>query len=123
MTVTRGGSSTSSPTSTPSPTTTTVPSRSGDVTVECPSADGLNYTVPGMSKVFKRQCNVNYAGGEGEYGLLNDTILSMEDCINACARESECVGVNFNYSPQCWLKQFIGIKSSGAQMESAVLWQ
>jgi hypothetical protein len=116
-------STASTTSSAPTVTTTTVTTDAGEVTVECPSADGLNYTVPGSSQVFKRQCNVNYFGGEGDLGLVNSTVLSIQQCLNLCASQSTCVAVNFNYLPQCWLKEFTGIKSDGDRMESAVLIQ
>jgi len=122
VTATATGTSTST-SSAPTVTTTTITSTSGEVEVECPSADGLNYTAPGTSKVFKRECDVNYFGGEGIYGLQNQTVLSVEACIQLCSLQADCVAINFNYKPQCWLKQYEGIKSSGDAMESAILWQ
>lgn len=91
--------------------------------VECPSADGVTYAVPGSTKVFKRECNVNFVGGEGDLGLQNATVLSMTECLNLCAQATDCVAVNFNYQPQCWLKQYLGTASSGDLMESAYLVQ
>jgi len=111
------------PTTTPSPETSTIDTDAGKVTVECPSADGLNFTAPGTTRVYRRQCNANYNGGDGDLGLQKNTILSMVDCMNACALHSDCVGVVFNYAPQCWLKQSIGVRSDGPGQEAAVLWQ
>lgn len=122
MTSNSDGTATSA-TSAPSVSTTTTSTTSGAVTIECPSANGLNYTAPGTSKTFKRECDVNYVGGEGDLGLQNSTFLNVEDCIDACASYSDCVGIVFNYQPQCWLKQYLGIKSSGGVQESAILIQ
>ncbi|KAK0629296.1 hypothetical protein B0T17DRAFT_505873 [Bombardia bombarda] len=136
-TVSSSGSSTSStitraPTSSaPQPTvsvsTTTV---SGGLAViwECPSANGVNYTTnaSGSAKTFRRQCSVNYSGGEGKLGLQSDhvpTIRSMTECLDLCATLSTCVGAVFNAGPQCWLKETIGSSSTEDGTESAILWQ
>ena len=107
----------------PSQSVTIVQTPSGPVKVECPGADGLNFTAPGTSKVFRRQCDVNFAGGDGLLGLQSGTFLSMADCIDACARQPDCVAADFNYQPQCWLKQILTEKSYGAGQEFAILWK
>ncbi|KAK3315774.1 hypothetical protein B0H66DRAFT_604092 [Apodospora peruviana] len=129
------------PTGTSSPTTTTsssgalnpsvstkvVQSDLGPVTLECPSAQGLNYTVVATADgqppaVYRRYCDVNFA--KGDMGIVNDQkILSMPECLAACANRTGCVGAVFNPSPQCWLKSAIGVKTPDVGSESAVLWQ
>ena len=99
--------------------------------VECPAADGLNYTAttlsPGTVRVFRRQCDVNYQ--DGDWGPANTTILSMADCLEACANFKNCIGAVFNVLPlpqnpqQCWFKQWIGVKSSFPGVETAILYQ
>ncbi|KAK0701181.1 hypothetical protein B0T21DRAFT_379210 [Apiosordaria backusii] len=99
------------------------------VSLSCPSADGLNYTatVNDQQKVFRRQCGANYAGGDGVLGLVKDDVLSLADCLDRCAREEKCAGAVFipkaNPNPECWLKEFLGVKRDGQDMETGVLWQ
>ncbi|KAK4176938.1 hypothetical protein QBC36DRAFT_212862 [Triangularia setosa] len=99
------------------------------VSLSCPSADGLNYTSTAndQQKVFRRQCGANYAGGDGVLGLVKDDVLSLADCLDWCAREEKCAGAVFipkaNPNPECWLKEFLGVKRDGQDMESGVLWQ
>ncbi|KAK4677515.1 hypothetical protein QC764_404690 [Podospora pseudoanserina] len=99
------------------------------VSLSCPSADGLDYTVTvdNQQKVFRRQCGANYAGGDGVLGLVKGDVLSLADCLDRCAKEEKCAGAVFipmaNPDPQCWLKEFLGVKREGQDMESGVLWQ
>lgn len=99
------------------------------VSLSCPSADGLDYTVTvdNQQKVFRRQCGANYAGGDGVLGLVKGDVLSLADCLDRCAKEEKCAGAVFipmaNPDPQCWLKEFLGVKRDGQDMESGVLWQ
>ncbi|KAK3941393.1 hypothetical protein QBC46DRAFT_382601 [Diplogelasinospora grovesii] len=117
------GTSASGTSATPTPSTSTISTPSGVVTVECPSADNLNYTAPGTQRVFRRMCDVNFSGGEGDLGLQSTVYLNIQDCMDECALHSDCVGVVWNPSPQCWLKQFMGIKTADKGSESAMLWQ
>jgi len=116
--------SSAGPTSTPTPSTQIVLSDSGPVTVECPSADGLNYTAEtsGGQKVFMRSCYRNYETTEGSL-IRHKTILSMTDCLDECANSAKCIGVVFNARPQCHLKYNIGLKVVDAGSETALLWQ
>ncbi|KAK4201179.1 hypothetical protein QBC40DRAFT_264411 [Triangularia verruculosa] len=99
------------------------------VSLSCPSAHGLNYTaaVNDRQKVFRRQCGANYAGGDGVLGLVKDDVLSLSGCLDRCAREEKCAGAVFipkaNPDPQCWLKEFLGVRRDGEDMEAGVLWQ
>jgi len=99
-------------------------SDSGPVTVECPSADGLNYTAKtaGGQKVFMRSCDRNYETTEGSL-VQHKTILSMTDCLDECANTAKCIGVVFNARPQCHLKYNIGLKMVDSGSETALLWQ
>ncbi|KAH8900968.1 hypothetical protein GQ53DRAFT_740790 [Thozetella sp. PMI_491] len=114
--------SSSPPTSTPSITTVTGPS---GVSIECPSADGLTYTAAG-NKTFKRLCNYDFPFND----LYNITAMNMKQCIDSCAANSECIGVTWDYAgPQgsdnnfCFAKAYIGKKSAGVNLESAILLQ
>ncbi|KAK0712906.1 hypothetical protein B0T26DRAFT_753084 [Lasiosphaeria miniovina] len=100
----------------------------GDVTLECPGAEGLNFTTSTAVRgtlTFARYCDVNYAFGDqtAPFGKTNETIFNMPDCIKACANLDGCVAVAFNPGPQCWLKQFLGSKSSSKGTEMAILFQ
>ncbi|KAK3376843.1 hypothetical protein B0T24DRAFT_230795 [Lasiosphaeria ovina] len=121
-------SSTKAATTVPSPATTTIESDLGDVTLECPGAEGLNFTISTAVRgtlTFARYCDVNYAFGDqtAPFGKTNETIFNMPDCIKACANLDGCVAVAFNPGPQCWLKQFLGSKSSSKGTEMAILFQ
>ncbi|RYP06717.1 hypothetical protein DL765_009385 [Monosporascus sp. GIB2] len=109
-------------TSNSSPTTTSGP---GGVTVECPWADGTDYSSPSHpAKTFRKQCGVNYMF----YDLRNQTVNSFEECLDLCAAETGCVLANWQYwGPQgtdqnyCWLKSDKGEKRVGGGTESGVL--
>jgi hypothetical protein len=116
-------------------TTTTTPSTSAQAippvpNPTCPGSNNLNYT--STQKVFRIQCNADYPNGDGILGLQNDTststIDSLASCLDACAKEAECVGAVFRpgsgTSAQCWLKQYLGIVKTGQEgAQSGVLWQ
>ena len=74
------------------------------------------------------QCDADYPGGDGGLGLQNGTVASMAACLDACARQAECVGAVFRQgSPgACWLKQSMGLIKTGGEADgvmSGVLWQ
>ncbi|KAK4237946.1 hypothetical protein C8A03DRAFT_44232 [Achaetomium macrosporum] len=91
----------------------------------CPGSNNLNYTSP--QKTFRIQCDADYPNGDGTLGLQNtNTIDSLASCLDACAREAECVGAVFRpgTSAQCWLKQYLGVVKTGQEgAQSGVLWQ
>ncbi|KAH8888113.1 hypothetical protein GQ53DRAFT_749370 [Thozetella sp. PMI_491] len=118
-------SSTSSITSaSSSPSITTVPGPDG-VSVQCPSADGLTYAAAG-NKTFKRLCNYDFPLND----MYNLTVNTMEECMDSCAANSNCVAVTWDYEgPKgtgnnfCFAKRLIGIKAQGNNRESAILLQ
>ncbi|ORY58876.1 uncharacterized protein BCR38DRAFT_446856 [Pseudomassariella vexata] len=98
----------------------------GGVHIECPAADGERYTHADTGKVFRRECNRNYVGGD----VHNLTATDFEECIDACAEYAGCLGANWMYRGEqgtannyCWIKTTLnsGIDDSGC--ESAVLMQ
>ncbi|KAK3380853.1 hypothetical protein B0H63DRAFT_193567 [Podospora didyma] len=104
------------------PATTTIITTVGPVTIECPSADGLNYTTTAGNKTFKRKCNSDYSvDGDGALGVTEKTILSMPECLEACANEPSCLGAVFTPKPECRLKQYIYYQTNSINSESAVL--
>ncbi|KAK4185790.1 hypothetical protein QBC35DRAFT_453942 [Podospora australis] len=102
------------------------------ITLSCPSANNLEYTYTppsGQEKVFRRKCGVNFSGGDGSLGKVNgdNSIVSLTDCLDRCAKEAKCVGAVWNPradpNPECWLKEFMGVGSSQDGLEAGVLTQ
>ena len=93
--------------------------------IECPGAEGQLYQSPTTNKVFRRECNMNYM----YYDLANFTVINMQQCMDACARNEGCKLVNWQYwgppgtdQNYCWLKTQIGSDvRAGGGMESAIL--
>ena len=110
---TKNNNSTSPSSSTPSATNPT-----------CPESHNLNYTTstgpnnnnnnnknnnsPSQSqkeKTFRIQCGVDYPGGDGTLGLVQqqqqeeqqgrNNITSLAACLDACAARRDCVGAVF----------------------------
>ncbi|KAK3392852.1 hypothetical protein B0H63DRAFT_2386 [Podospora didyma] len=118
------------PSSTANPTVATVTNTldSGlQITVECPAADGLNYTITSQSRgklTFRRQCGANYPFGDIQGFLPKPNVISMASCLETCGGVKNCVGVMFGDTGDCWLKNSIGVKElAGMTTESGILWQ
>lgn len=111
--------------SNPAVSTTTVKLNTGTIiTLECPSADGLDYYYTnnkGRTLTYKRFCDTNFPNGD--IGLVvTKTIRSMPECIAECENTIDCVGAIWNNKGECWLKSFIGRKITeiGFGTESAI---
>ncbi|KAK3984913.1 hypothetical protein QBC44DRAFT_362751 [Cladorrhinum sp. PSN332] len=100
--------------------------------LSCPSANNVNFTAertPG-AKTFRRQCGINFLGGDGSLGKTNGSqVTSLTDCLEECAAKAECAGAVWlgkaAQGPECWLKEFIGVgtRSDTSGLEAGVLWQ
>ncbi|KAK4149524.1 hypothetical protein C8A00DRAFT_46874 [Chaetomidium leptoderma] len=128
---------------------TTTPTPPSSVTnPTCPGSNNLNYTTTtsatssntNKKKTFRIQCDANYPGGDGSLGRQTAAaaVDSVGACLDACARQADCVGAVFINKPaggggddaaaECWLKQFLGVVQVGTGngnggVVSGVLWQ
>ncbi|KAK4221504.1 hypothetical protein QBC38DRAFT_491916 [Podospora fimiseda] len=111
------------------------PSTGAGVVLSCPSANNVNFTAertgPGNGKIFRRQCGVNFVGGDGTLGKTNGTAGagSLTECLEECAERDQCAGAVWmgkaNGGPECWLKEFVGVgrREDVSGLEAGVLWQ
>lgn len=93
----------------------------GPQIIDCPF-DNLTLYTPqnNNSRQFLLLCGHDYNENEGSVDLSNMVTVSMDDCINLCATQSECVGAGWGISnvgqTTCWLK------SSLATSNNSPLW-
>ncbi|KAI1373351.1 hypothetical protein F4677DRAFT_220402 [Hypoxylon crocopeplum] len=120
------------PTSTTSttPTSTRVsptPSFTGTLVsgpVICPQDNNTVYVSEGVSKPFNVQCGRDYSSANGAQDITHMHQSTMANCIDACGKRSDCVGVGWGYykgSYQCWMKSQLGEPNWSSQWYFAQL--
>ena len=90
--------------------------------------NGLNFTSTVGGKVFRLRCDADLRRGDG---VLNadKAADTMAACLDACARQSECVGAVFDATAtpkECWLQAYVGVIRTGTDkvgVASGILWQ
>lgn len=92
-----------------SPASSSTPTSSAPATTaSCPTSD--NKVVASGGKNFMIECGVDHQGGD----LTFLAIETFQQCIDACAQNSECVDVSL-YENVCYLKSVLGapVQKSG----------
>ncbi|ROW07210.1 hypothetical protein VMCG_03913 [Cytospora schulzeri] len=103
-------------TATRSPTSATSSSASASATVDtsniiCPKSNNTLYTAEtDSSKQFREYCGIDYSG-DGTQDVGSVKVTSMEACMDACAKQSNCTGASWGYlngdngaEHTCWMK-------------------
>lgn len=80
-------------------------------TIDCPGANGTEFTAPGTNKTFLQICGVEFSG-PGEAIDIGHTITNtMQECMVNCAAFPNCTGCSWGYLPgdvgnehECWMK-------------------
>lgn len=94
-------------------TTWIAPSTPG-VEVSCPASNNTMITSNG--KNFTVECGIDRSGGD----LTSLTVASFQDCIDACAQNSQCVDVSLS-GTACYLKSTLGVAVSNGGIWGAKL--
>ncbi|KAI0480152.1 hypothetical protein GGR56DRAFT_671296 [Xylariaceae sp. FL0804] len=73
------------------------------------------YVAQGTSERFDVECGADYNNDRGAIDLLHMATANMTECIDACGKQSSCVGAGWGDdegTPMCWLKSHLGASSS-----------
>ncbi|KAI7324666.1 WSC-domain-containing protein [Hortaea werneckii] len=100
----------SSSSTTSSATQTSSSQGSSSTAVSCPGSD--NTVVMSNGKNFTIECGIDHAGGD----LTAQSVGSFQECIDACAKNANCVDVSLSGSA-CYLKS-----SLGAAVPNVAVW-
>ncbi|ETS86981.1 hypothetical protein PFICI_00809 [Pestalotiopsis fici W106-1] len=81
-------------------TSTTTSATASTTSIVCPASNSTTYVTGGLSFVI--ECGIDHAGGD----FKSVSTSNLQQCIDACAAESQCVVVSFQGSA-CYMKSSV----------------